>query len=349
MRKSLRYPSALVLAFTLLAAPALHADEGASLARAEAAYLEVDFESTKRLAHDALHAGGNEPADTLRLYTLLGIASSALGEADAAREAFSRVIALDPQGRLDKTLSPKIRAPYLEIRGQLSARGDVPALEGHLTYDVGTLRLELVDPTAIGHAIEVSYRAEYAESFTSVKLAKAPAKLGPAPAGAQRLEYALVVRDEYGNVIFRRGSEEQPELLALTSPNDRFKVAPSEPAPNAGAYHLAAGLLGGAGLAAVGVGAYFTVQREQAAREWNSSACEQPGSTRGEQCGDVDARRKTSEHVAIGLYAAGGALIVAGVVTLLVTPSARPAKAGRLSLPCVPGVAPLGAACSLSF
>lgn len=347
MRQSLRLTSVLAFALTLLATPRLHAEE-ATLARAEAAYLDVDFESTKALAHDALHAGGHEAADTLRLYTLLGIASSALGEDDAAREAFSRVIALDPQGHLDKTLSPKLRAPYLEVRGQLMARGDLPALDGRVTNDTGALRLEVVDPTAIGRAIEVSYRAERSASFTTVKLLTAPAKLGPAPKGAARLEYVVVVRDEYGNVVFRRGTEHEPAVLALGPREHASEAGKGENGPNPRGYHLAAGILGGVGLAAAGVGAYFSVQREQAAKEWNGSKCEQPGASRGEQCADVDSRRKTAEHVAIGLYATGGALVAASIVTLLVAPSA-PEKAARIRLPCVPGVAPLGAACTLSF
>lgn len=347
MRVNLRLSPALALALTLLAAPPLRAEE-ATLARAEAAYLEVDFEATKKLAHDALQAGGNEPADTLRLYTLLGIACSALGEDDAAREAFSRVIALDPQGHLDKTLSPKIRAPYLEVRGQLTARGDLPPLDGRLTHESGALRLELVDPTAIGRGIAVSYRAVHAQPFTTVKLAAAPAKLGPAPKGAARLEYVVVVRDEYGNVVFRRGTEDEPAVLALGPRDYGIDAGRNEGAPSARGYHLAAGVLAGAGLAAAGVGAYFTVEREQAAKEWNGSQCEAPGSSRGEQCADVDARRKTAEHVAIGLYVTGGALVAASIVTLLVAPSA-PEKAARIRLPCVPGVAPLGAACTLSF
>lgn len=96
------------------------------------------------------------------------------------------------------------------------------------------------------------------------------------------------------------------------------------------------------------MGAYFTVQREQAAKEWNGLKCETPGASRGEQCADVDARRKTAEHVAIGLYATAGALVAASIVALLVAPSA-PAKAAQIRLPYVPGVAPLGAACTLSF
>jgi hypothetical protein len=348
MRQSCLPPAALVLALTLLAAPALHADAGATLAGAEAAYLAVDFESTKTLAHDALHQGGNEPAETLRLYTLLGIASSALGEEDAAREAFGRAIALDPQRRLDQTLSPKIRAPYLEVRGQLTARGELPALVGRLIEEAGGLRVELVDPTAIGRGIELSYRREPATPFTKVTLAAAPARLRSVPSGAKRLEYVLVVRDEYGNAVFRRGTEADPAVLQAAPRDEGLERRSTDRAPHPGTYHLAAGILAGAGLAAVGVGAYFSVQRERAAREWNGSQCEQPGTPRGEQCADVDARRKTAEHVAIGLYAGGGALIVASVVTLLVAPSA-PAKAARGRLPCVPGIAPLGAACTVSF
>jgi hypothetical protein len=73
------------------------------------------------------------------------------------------------------------------------------------------------------------------------------------------------------------------------------------------------------------------------------------GASRGEQCADVDDRRQTAQALALGFYAGGGALLVGSLVTLLLAPSGAPAPSRRATLPCTPGVAPLGAACTLSF
>ncbi|HEV8549042.1 MAG TPA: hypothetical protein VGQ57_08440 [Polyangiaceae bacterium] len=327
-------------------APTLHAEEAPTLARAEAAYLEVDFESTERLSAGALEAGGNEPADTLRLYTLLGISASALGDETAARDAFRHVVALDPNGHLDKSLSPKVRAPYLEVRGQLSARGEIAALEAHLAREGGTQRIALTDPAGIGHGIDVLYRSKAEAEFATLRLAPGKLELPATTAAGPRLEYALAVYDEHKNVLYRRGSEQAPATLALVEPG--LATPRAEPGPTTSGYYVAAGILAGAGLAAAGVGVYFTAQREEAAHEWNGASCEKPGSTRGQQCADVNARRETAEHLAIGFYAGAGALVVGSVVTLLLAPSSS-ARSRRAALPCLPGVAPLGAACSLSF
>jgi hypothetical protein len=348
-RNTLRFPALCLAVAGLFATVPARADAGASLERAEAAYAAVDFDAARSLARDALAAGGNEPADTLRLYTLLGIAASALGDEDAARDAFRRVIALDPTLRLDKTLSPKIRSPFLETRGQLTARGDIHPLGAQLSRKGDRLELVLDDPAGIVHVIDVSYRVAPERTFTSAHLAPRQSRFMKQPPRAGELEYVLVLRDAHGNALFRRGTESEPVRLSFGAREDANEKRPQPARADNGSYYLTAGLLAGAGVAAGGVGAFFHVRREQAASEWNGAGCEQPGGTRGTQCSGVDERRESSERLAIGLYAGAGALLVGSLVTLLITPDAEPRSRKRASVPCVPSVAPAGATCGLSF
>src|SRR3954452_12992112 len=97
-------------------------ETSSALAAAEAAYVAVDFDGTRSASENALNEGNHDPTETLRLYTLLGIATATLGQEAEAREAFRRVLGIDPEAGLDKELSPKIRSPYLEVRGELSAK-----------------------------------------------------------------------------------------------------------------------------------------------------------------------------------------------------------------------------------
>ena len=153
----------------------------------------------------------------------------------------------------------------------------------------------------------MSYRTEHSHGFTSTRVVPDAAHPWQATVNASRVEYTLVIRDEHGNALYRRGSSERPGVILL--PGDHGSAGPSGDAPpSPGGYYLTAGILAGAGFAAAGVGAYFTVRREQAAHEWNSASCEQPGATRGEQCADVDQRRATAEHLALGFYVGSGAL-----------------------------------------
>jgi len=341
--------SALAVGLVLALTSVARAEEPPTLARAEAAYVAVDFESTVSLAHDALVAGGNEPSSTLRLYTLLGIAAAALGDEATARDAFRHVVALDPQGHLDKTLSPKIRSPYLDVRGEVTAHGEIRPLQAYLTRQAQSLLVDLDDPVGIAHAVEVSYRAAHAPELLTAQLTPGEASVGPVPAGAKQVEYALVVRDAHRNELYRRGKPERPEVLSLTPRDYGIEGPPSAVAPSPTGYYVASALLAAAGVGAAGVGAYFTVQREQAAHEWNSSSCEQPGASRADQCASVDERRAQAEHLAVGFYVGGGALLAGSLVTFLLAPSSTPGTSQRARLPCTPGVAPLGAACTLSF
>lgn len=48
---------------------------------------------------------------------MLGIAQAALDERDAARGWFQRLLALHPDVELERSLSPRLRSPYLGARG----------------------------------------------------------------------------------------------------------------------------------------------------------------------------------------------------------------------------------------
>ncbi len=86
-------------------------------------------------------------------------------------------------------------------------------------------------------------------------------------------------------------------------------------------------MLAGLGVVAAGAGVVFHLEREDRAKEWNGVGCEEPGSSRTEQCAGVDEDRKRAENLAIGLYAGGGALLVSSLVTLLVAPHDPPKDA----------------------
>jgi hypothetical protein len=340
--------AALAVALALSSTTA-RAEQSASLGAAEAAYLAVDFEGTRSASENALNEGNHDPVETLRLYTLLGIAASTLGQDSEAREAFRRVIGIDPETGLDKTLSPKVRSPYLEVRGELSARGPLRPLSARVVRRVGRLFVELNDLAGIVASIDVAYRAGSSPNVTHFHLVRGQESRGSDPVSdATRVEYTLTVRDGYGNALFRAGSEESPEILPA-DPNAHDTSAVGASAPRRGPYYLTAGLLAGAGVAAGATAVYFHVQREKEAREWNSSACEQPGSTRGEQCAAVNDRRARDQNVAIGLYATSGALLLGSVITLLVAPHAVAEPARPAALPCVPGIGTFGAACRFAF
>ena len=127
-----------------------------------------------------------------------------------------------------------------------------------------------------------------------------------------------------GRVLAEQGSDADPELVQ--APNvPRGAAAISQTATARRSYLLPV-TLGLSGLGAAAAGVIFHVKREHAARDWNGPNCENPGQTRIGQCQTVDARRQSSERLAIGFYAASGALLTGSLVALV---AGRPSEVPR--------------------
>lgn len=310
---------ALLAAFCLTAGPAW-AETSSRLAGARKAYAEVDYDGTRTLARAALERGGNSRAATAELYLLWATAAAALGHPEEARTAYSFALAANPELKLEKSLSPKIRAPYLEARGALSGADGRPPLEVTLQRRKQELELGLHDMLRVAASLELSTRADERSEFVKQRVDAAPARRVPTPQGSE-LQFFLRVLDSHGNVLLELGTEEEPRRLALVSSTRPVPTAErpenhANPAP----YYWTAGVLATLGLTAGGVATAMYVRREDAAREWNGSSCERPGSTRGEQCANVDERRRRAENLALGLGTAGGALLLGSLVTMILAP-----------------------------
>ena len=324
------------LSAVLLATPMAWADGSVRLADAQKAYAEVDYENTRRLAKAALERGGNDRASTAELYLLWGTAAAAIDQADEARTAFMYVLAINPEAKLERSLSPKIRAPYLEARGSMSQADGKPPLGLGLQRRQQELEVTLTDSAHVVANVDVATRARPDESFAHRRLDHAPRTRVPTPNGAE-LEFFVQALDRHGNVLFELGNQDAPERLALVSsrPSPPFAATAPGPDVNRAPYYVTAGAFAALGVAAGGISVAQYLRREEAARDWNGAGCEQPGMTREQQCGNVDTRRQHAESMVIGFAATGGALLLGSIVTLILTPSS-PTKAS-VALDATPG------------
>lgn len=300
----------------LIASPAFAQTRAA--ADAERAYQEVDFPNTHVLAQRALEEGGSGREQTARLYVLLGISSAAQGNTDEAKQDFIVALAVNPELKLDKSISPKFRDPYLEAQGYWAASSERLALGAKPGRDADHLIVRLVDPASLVAKVELQLAARGVSPRPSYEIVPAPATRFAIPAAARGhdYEYALRAVDRYGNVLIEQGSDADPLLGHATTAAPI--QAPPGSAPNATqrSYFLPI-TLGVAGLGAAAVGVVFHAKREQAAHDWNGPGCENPGQTRLAQCHDIDHRRQTNERLAIGFYAAGGALLTGSLIALI--------------------------------
>ena len=300
-----------------LAKPAFAENQG--LAQAEKAYQSVDFPAAHSAAKQALEAGGADREQTARLYVLLGISAAAQGDAEEAKTDFVIALAVKPSLKLEKGLSPKVRDPYLEAQGYWAASSDRLALNAKPATDQAHLVVQLSDPATLVSKVELRLGAAGSSARPVFELAAAPATRFTLPAAVRgrSYEYTLRALDRFGNVLAERGTDADPEFSRAEAAHPSSAHSAANPAQRGRSYALPIAL-GVAGLGAVTTGIVFQVKRESAAQDWNSGSCEQPGQTRIQQCQTVDERRQKYEHLAIGFYAAGGALLTGSVIALVV-------------------------------
>ncbi|WP_053238609.1 hypothetical protein [Sandaracinus amylolyticus] len=185
------------------------------LTAAEQAYTEVDFEQTLEHAGAALQAGGHTPDRLVRIYMLLGVSAAALGDAEGARDFFQRMLAVDPEAQLDDTVPPRLRAPYLEARGIVSARPEQLGVEVGIARAQSAIRVALIDPFQMARTVRVHARIEGQVQYTDVEAEAEAEVLAPldGAANADRIEYWVEVLDPYGNQVVLVGSEFEPRTV----------------------------------------------------------------------------------------------------------------------------------------
>lgn len=319
-----------------------------SLADARRAYAEVDFEATVEASRGAIAAGGHGPAELAELYRLLGLSLAALEQPQPARDAFVRLLAVDPDARLENRLSPQLRSPYMEARGYWGQFGEerlavVAALRG------SQIAVDVTDPAGLAERVRVRHRPGPEGGWQIVELA--PSDDPAVRIEGDRAEVLVELLDGPGNVLLRQGSEAEPERVgAWPDPAEAVDeagpaVPPAEP-PNATPLHVAGVALLAGGVASAVVGAVFHVERESLAETWNEAGpgCDGNGLTRGEVCAGVRSDLDTAAMLSGVFYGLGGALALAGAIVMIAAPSGG---GDETALRCAPGV--LSVACGGRF
>jgi hypothetical protein len=339
----LRSPLAIALSLALSAALcASNANaQTDSAAEAEAAYARIDFEAARTRAVEALEAGNHTAAQTARLYYLLGMASASLRDGTRAREAFQRMLALDPALPVEQNLAPPLRTPYLEARLFWSNERERFGATARATAT--GLAVTVTDPLHMARAALVRVRVAPATTFTSTRLTVSPTMevSVPSMSAAQRVEYTLTLLDEHGNRVWALGSDAAPQVLATGAARD---LATPRPTRESAWWRPVGWTALGLGAASLIGGFVAWRVREGHAETWNSDACLRDGRTRDENCADERAAGSSAETWSIVGVAAGGVLAVGGAALLLVAPSSS-----STALRCAPGGASPSVQCAVRF
>jgi hypothetical protein len=339
----------VLLVVALLASPSVAAAD--QLAEAEAAYASVDFDATERLAQGALAGSDHDRAQMIRIYFLIGVSAAAGGKDDEAIDAFKHLLALDPDTRLERELSPKLQGPMLEARG---GRPTPLACEAVFDRAKGALRFTIRDQLRMTRTLVVRWRLSKGGDFTESRTpssANVDLPLAGA-AGAEHLEYSYRLVDDRRDRLLEKGSDWAPEVAQVVQEAQQTTASTSD--KKLPTKYLVLGIIGEAlGLAALGggLGAYFVGQ--SAADRWNNdSICLANGMTRSANCSNDRSTAEAAQNGAIASFAVGGVLVAASTLLLILAPREpreKPVEAARVSFGCGAGPGMIGVACGARF
>jgi hypothetical protein len=160
----------LLLIGALSAAFAPDARAASDLDAARQAYGELNYEGCKDAAQAALEAPGTRE-ERVDAYRLLGLCEAALDDTDAARTAFSHMVAIDPDAKLPEGLSPRFTSSYLEARGQWTEPPLTLEIESQkVEQDTRVVRLQVRD--LAGLAARVVWEDEDGERGPPLRVAE---------------------------------------------------------------------------------------------------------------------------------------------------------------------------------
>jgi hypothetical protein len=329
------------------------------LAMAEEAYQQVDFDRVYAEAQRSLALGHPNARITARLHVLLGISAAALGKESESRDHFVAALAISPALRLEQTLSPKLRGPYLEARGFWLAHPDRLSVKAAVDRPSGQLTIWLEDPAHLTQTVRLYLRKDGDASFTQLAFKARAIIQIPIPPKLLRsgFEYYSQALDGQNNVVYEQANATAAVALLgerTASLKSRRPEPPRLPLGTTATTTWVPPAMALGGLAAAGAGAFFNYRREVLADRWNSPSCEQPGQTRSSQCAGLNADRKLAERLALGLYAGGGLLVTGSTILWLLNRASNsaqePPQQASLGPACqVIAWDGLGAACAGSF
>ncbi|MCP4446382.1 MAG: hypothetical protein GY811_13715 [Myxococcales bacterium] len=200
---------------TSLGGAVVHADsatESAALTEVRAAAEGAQFPKALTAIDAAIASGGLAPTELYECYRLQGEALVALGKAAAAREAFTKLLILNPEAELGEFVSPKISGELTTARQNL----DGLSLRAEATVDAKAARVSLqlvADPQSMAKHAELAYagsEGQIARVRSELASGKAVFDL---PGASNTVEVSLL--DSHGNRLATYSVSYQPPPSAV--------------------------------------------------------------------------------------------------------------------------------------
>jgi hypothetical protein len=212
------------LLFSASAARAGTEIESELVQKGVAAYENLDFQ----LAIDVLSRALGESLtrnEKIVTFRTLGFAYSAIGRTDDARAAFARLLRLDGNAELDRSVAPRVRAIFEEARTQVATghaqsadATTLPALHPVVTPAHPTegqpLTVIVVHPGGLARELHLFHRVRGGESYSEIEAPGQGDRFSLTIPGtavhAPALEYYLTAVDDQKVAMARAGTLAEP-------------------------------------------------------------------------------------------------------------------------------------------
>lgn len=299
-------------------APA-HADD-AGLARARAALDQSDYLAAREALTKTLAAGDSDRTALIEIHRMSGIVAGALGETDAATEAFERMLALDPKASLPIGTSPKIARPFAAAQAYFRKRKPLAIRVDTTATPPAVIVTTTSDPLAMIERVRVIARIDGGRDEVNEQPADKVVTI-ELRAG-KRIDVRVVGLDPHGNRLIEVGTEDVPVVIVAADaatkpavvPRDRVTppVKPARTRPLIATWWL----WGGIAVAFAGTAGYFAYDARAATDELDRLNADSSNHQFTEAM-EVESRARRDVLFAnIGFGIAGAAAIAATILFL---------------------------------
>ncbi len=190
------------------------------LAQADKLFNELEYQKAIKIADQILQTPNVTPEKIVEAYRVKGLSLSGDDRIDDAFMVFRRLLAIDPNYRLSKDVSPRLAAPFYQAAAIAGEEGVVELVHIEPTNVTSLAGLKLTchlkaNPYNLVHQLRLRYRTP-ANDVTGELKADTDGKKGPVQfvipkdIKAKALLYHFEALNKYGGVLGRAGSGSHP-------------------------------------------------------------------------------------------------------------------------------------------
>ena len=287
-----------------------HAEDSA-LATARKAFEDVEFAVAAQSLERALEQGGHSQVQLAEIYRLSGQVAVAMGRTQAANDAFTRWVLVEPKATFGPEVSPKITAVLEQARSSLSGkrfRLTVRSVPGSDTAPAGSISVEISEnPLAMIATVQAEFSVNGAPRTVSAAVSSAVTlSLPTKPDGSVTIR----ARDSFGNDLHSTIVPAPVPEPAVAQPIIQVDTARSAKRPMYARWYVWAGA--SAALLATGIGFGLSARSAQDELDDITAGSEQHVFRDAQRVEDRGQRSALIANVSIA--ASAGFAVLAGVL-----------------------------------